>query len=165
MKKITFFLLTLLIIACQNTPKDLNEFKYIETTIQDLQKGYENGSWTIMEVVTAYSQRIATIDKSGPNLSSVIVINPDALVIADSLDKIAPENWGSLHGVPVLLKDNIDTKDKMATKNQHQSHSGPCQQCSSSRPSRKTFAHLAASATANRLQSYISAYSALQKGP
>ena len=81
MKKITFFLLTLLIIACQNTTKNLNEFKYIETTIQDLQKGYESGSWTIMEVVTAYSQRIATIDKSGPNLSSVIVINPDALVI------------------------------------------------------------------------------------
>ena len=120
MKKITFFLLTLLIIACQNTPKestskDLNEFKYIETTIQDLQKGYGNGSWTIVEVVTEYSQRIATIDKSGPNLSSVIVTNPDALVIADSLDQIAPENWGSLHGVPVLLKDNIDTKDKMAT--------------------------------------------------
>lgn len=120
MKNIAYTALGLLLLACQNTPKetptkDLNDFKFLEISIPELQEGYANGSWDIAEVVAAYTQRIKTIDQSGPSLSSVIVVNPDAMAIADSLDLVPPENRGPLHGVPVLLKDNIDTQDKMAT--------------------------------------------------
>jgi amidase len=100
-----------------NAPKtkDLNNFQFLEITIPELQEGYKNGQWTIREVMAAYSARIDAIDHNGPKLQSVIVVNPEALAIADSLDQIAPENRGPLHGVPVLLKDNIDTQDQMAT--------------------------------------------------
>src|SRR5262249_22633436 len=61
--------------------------------------------------------RIAAVDRVGPRLRSVIEINPDALVIAEALDKERKEKGprGPMHGIPVLVKDNIDTADKMAT--------------------------------------------------
>lgn len=64
-----------------------------------------------------YINRIEAIDDNGPELNSVIVVNPDALAIADSLDRelAAGKSRGPLHGIPVLLKDNIDTHDKMPT--------------------------------------------------
>ena len=119
-KKTKWAALSLLLFACQNqaeVPKteDLNNFQFLEITIPELQEGYKNGGWTIRDVIAAYSNRIDAIDHSGPQLHSVIVVNPDALAIADSLDRVAPEQRGPLHGVPVLLKDNIDTKDQMAT--------------------------------------------------
>jgi amidase len=120
MKKIIFSLLALAFLACQNNPKenapkDLNDFDFLEITIPELQAGYAAGNFTITDVIKAYSERINAIDHNGPSLMSVIVINPDAGAIADSLDQVALENRGPLHGVPVLLKDNIDTRDKMAT--------------------------------------------------
>ena len=119
-KKTKWAALSLLLFACQNqadTPKkaDPNNFQFLEITIPELQEGYKNGQWTIRDVMAAYSNRIEAIDHNGPQLQSVIVVNPEALAIADSLDQIAPENRGPLHGVPVLLKDNIDTQDQMAT--------------------------------------------------
>ena len=120
LKKTQWAALSLLLFACQNqveSPKteDLNNFQFLEITIPELQEGYKNGDWTIRDVIAAYSNRIDAIDHSGPQLQSVIVVNPDAFAIADSLDRVAPEHRGPLHGVPVLLKDNIDTKDQMAT--------------------------------------------------
>ena len=88
-----------------------------EMTIARLQQGYTDGSYKIADVVKIYLDRINEIDKSGPALNSVICINPDAMAIAEQLDKelAAGKPRGPLHGVPVILKDNIDTHDKMPT--------------------------------------------------
>jgi amidase len=86
-----------------------------EMTISELQKGYRDGKYTVSEVVTAYLARIDEIDKSGPTLNSIIKINPDALKIAEELDRefAGGKVRGPLFGIPVVLKDNIDTHDKM----------------------------------------------------
>jgi amidase len=88
-----------------------------EMTIRDLQQGYKDGKYTVTEVVSAYLDRIKEIDKTGPSINSIIVINPDAMQIAEALDREKAEGKerGSLFGVPVVLKDNIDTHDKMPT--------------------------------------------------
>jgi amidase len=86
-----------------------------ELTISNLQQGYREGKYTVSEVVSAYLDRIVTIDKKGPALNSIIIINPDALQIAEELDREFAEGKtrGALFGVPVVLKDNIDTHDRM----------------------------------------------------
>lgn len=88
-----------------------------EVSITDLQEGYKQKKYTIAAVVQGYLNRIQEIDKNGPQLNSVIEVNPDALEIAKELDKELAEgkSRGPLHGIPVLLKDNIDTHDKMHT--------------------------------------------------
>jgi amidase len=88
-----------------------------EMTIKDLQQGYKDGKYSVKEVVSAYLGRIEEIDKNGPALNSIIVINPDALQIAEELDREKAEGKtrGPLFGVPIVLKDNIDTHDKMPT--------------------------------------------------
>jgi len=88
-----------------------------ELTIAELQQGYKEGKYTVTSVVSTYLDRIKEIDKNGPELNSVIVINPDALQIAEELDRelAAGKSRGPMHGVPVILKDNIDTHDKMPT--------------------------------------------------
>lgn len=75
------------------------------------------GNTTSVELTRQYLQRIQTIDRSGPTLRSVLEVNPDALDIARSLDaeRKAKGPRGPLHGIPVLIKDNIDTADKMKT--------------------------------------------------
>jgi amidase len=77
----------------------------------------ESGRYTSRRLVELYLQRIAAIDVSGPRLRAVIETNPDALASADSLDaeRKAKGPRGPLHGIPVLIKDNIDTGDKMMT--------------------------------------------------
>ncbi len=88
-----------------------------EMTIRELQENYGQGKYTVKEVVTAYLDRISAIDKRGPCLNSLIIINPDALAIAEELDRELAEgkSRGPLHGVPIILKDNIDTDGKMPT--------------------------------------------------
>jgi amidase len=88
-----------------------------EMTISKLQQGYKDRKYTIKDVVQVYLDRINEIDKNGPKLNSVIAINPDALQIADELDKEMASGIirGPLFGVPVIIKDNIDTHDKMPT--------------------------------------------------
>jgi amidase len=88
-----------------------------EMTISQLEKAYQNHQFTVRQVVETYLQRIQDIDRQGPHLNSIIETNPDALAIADSLDKLLEkgEARGVLFGVPVVLKDNIDTHDKMST--------------------------------------------------
>ncbi len=86
-----------------------------EITISELQQGYRDKKFTVSEVVSAYLSRIEDIDSNGPALNSIIMVNPDALQIAEELDRESAEGKirGPLFGVPVVLKDNIDTHDKM----------------------------------------------------
>jgi len=92
-------------------------FELDEITIPDLQAGMKSGRFTARSLVEKYSARIEEIDKQGPSVNSVIELNPDALSIADTLDqeRKAKGPRGPLHGVPVLIKDNIDTADRMMT--------------------------------------------------
>ena len=85
--------------------------------ITTLQEGYRKKTYSIEDITQAYLDRIQAVDKNGSQLNSVLTINPDAIAIAKVLDKeLKAGKWrGPLHGVPVLLKDNIDTKDKMPT--------------------------------------------------
>jgi amidase len=96
---------------------DVKPFELDELTISELQDGMTSGRFTARSLAEKYLARIAEIDQSGPALRSVIELNPDALAIADSLDaerKSGPLR-GRLHGIPVLIKDNIGTADRMMT--------------------------------------------------
>lgn len=88
-----------------------------EMTISELTGAMESGEMTAHSIAEEYLQRIAEIDQAGPRVNSVIEINPDALAIADALDaeRKAGKTRGPLHGIPILLKDNIDTHDRMMT--------------------------------------------------
>jgi amidase len=92
-------------------------FDLNEATITDLQDRMKAGTATARTLTQKYLARIEAIDRNGPTLRSVIERNPDALALADSLDKERKEKGprSPLHGIPVLVKDNIDTADKMAT--------------------------------------------------
>ena len=89
----------------------------MEADIDQIQQSYRDGSLTVKELVQAYLERIEEIDKSGLQLNSIIEVNPDAILIAEELDKELKQGKirGPLHGIPVVLKDNIDTHDKMPT--------------------------------------------------
>ncbi|MGH7675315.1 MAG: amidase family protein, partial [Gemmatimonadales bacterium] len=92
-------------------------FELEEATIAQLQDGMRSGKWTARSLATAYLARIEELDGRGPTLRSVIETNPDALAIADRLDaeRRAGRVRGPLHGIPVLIKDNIATADRMMT--------------------------------------------------
>jgi amidase len=92
-------------------------FELNEVTISQLQQFMQDGKYTARTLTQLYLDRIQAIDKNGPKLNSVIETNPDALAIADAMDqeRKAGKVRGPLHGIPVLIKDNIDTADKMAT--------------------------------------------------
>lgn len=92
-------------------------FEFEEITIADLQARFERRTLTAEHLTRAYLDRIARIDHAGPALRSVIETNPDALALARALDKERHTKGarGPLHGVPVMLKDNIDTADRMET--------------------------------------------------
>src|SRR5262245_23573536 len=92
-------------------------FDLDELTIADLQQRMQAGQETARSIAQKYLARIDAIDRSGPTLHSVLEVNPDALAIADSLDaeRQSGRVRGPLHGVPILLKDNIATADKMMT--------------------------------------------------
>ena len=92
-------------------------FELDEITISDLQEGMKTGKFTARFLVEKYSSRIDDVDQRGPAINSVIEMNPDALWIAAALDqeRNAKGPRGPLHGIPVLIKDNIDTADRMMT--------------------------------------------------
>ncbi len=92
-------------------------FELEETTIVDLQRDMVTGKRTSRSITKLYLDRIAANDRRGPTLRSVIEINPDALSIASALDKERKQKGsrGPMHGIPVLIKDNIDTFDRMTT--------------------------------------------------
>jgi amidase len=116
--------------GCSSSPQDtkpMNDtgpaktsvapFELEETTVAALQEGMKSGKYTARSITERYLQRIADLDQQGPSLHSVIETNPEALQIADALDaeRKAKGARGLLHGIPVLVKDNIDTADKMTT--------------------------------------------------
>ncbi|NNE25562.1 MAG: amidase [Saprospiraceae bacterium] len=88
-----------------------------EVDIMTMHSKYKDGIWRIPNIVQWYIQRIKAIDENGPQLNSVLCLNPDAMEIAEALQTELEEGKvrGALHGIPVLLKDNIDTQDKMPT--------------------------------------------------
>ncbi|MCM3788923.1 amidase family protein [Domibacillus indicus] len=91
-------------------------FQIEEATIEQIQKALQSNQITSVELVQMYLDRIEAYDKNGPKINSVLTINPDALKIAAEMDKLRGKGkQGPLFGVPVLLKDNIDTKDNMPT--------------------------------------------------
>jgi amidase len=93
-------------------------FPLEEATIDDVQAAYRSGATTAERVVLAYQERIKAYDKAGPKLNVVIFLNPKALDEAKALDETLRRTGrfiGPLHGIPVLLKDNIDTKDMPTT--------------------------------------------------
>ncbi len=92
-------------------------FKIEDASISELQAAMQSGKTSSQALVKAYLARIKKIDKSGPHINSIIELNPDALAIAAALDKERKLSGprGPLHGIPVLIKDNIATADKMET--------------------------------------------------
>src|SRR5205823_11088797 len=92
-------------------------FEFEAGTIFDLQERMKSGTLTASALTNAYLRRIEEVDKNGPALNSVIELNPDALAISDSLDRERKQKGprGPMHGIPVLIKDNIDTADRMQT--------------------------------------------------
>jgi amidase len=92
-------------------------FPLDEQTIRQLQEAMTSGRYTSRQLVELYIQRIEQIDKAGPTLQSIAEINPDALETADALDAERRQRGprGPLHGIPIVIKDNIDTGDRMAT--------------------------------------------------
>jgi amidase len=96
---------------------EVKPFELDEITIADLQDGMKSGKFAARCLAEKYTARIEEIDKHGPTINSVLELNPDALAIADSLDRERKVKGprGPLHGIPVLIKDNIDTADKMMT--------------------------------------------------
>ena len=92
-------------------------FPLEEVTVAQLQEWMTSGRYTARQVAELYLRRIVEIDRSGPALHAVIEVNPDALAIADALDaeRKAKGVRGPLHGIPILIKDNIDTADRMLT--------------------------------------------------
>jgi len=99
------------------SPSPVKPFELDEATIAELQAAMKSGKYSARSIAEKYLDRIKEIDKSGPAINSIIELNPDALAIADSLDKERREKGprGALHGIPVLIKDNIDTADRMMT--------------------------------------------------
>ncbi|MGH9053472.1 MAG: amidase family protein, partial [Acidimicrobiia bacterium] len=93
------------------------QFEFGEATIAELQAAMEAGRQTSRRLVQAFIDRIKGIDLAGLQLNSVIEINPDALEIADRLDRERQSKGprGPLHGIPVLIKENIATADRMET--------------------------------------------------
>src|SRR5580765_863396 len=96
---------------------EVKPFELDEITISELQDGMKSGKFTARSLVEKYSARIDEIDKRGPAVNAIIEMNPDALTIADVLDqeRKAKGPRGPMHGIPVLIKDNIDTADRMMT--------------------------------------------------
>jgi amidase len=92
-------------------------FELDELTIADLQSAMAAGKYTAHSLARKYLDRIGEIDKQGPAINAVIELNPDALSIATELDRERKARGarGPLHGIPVLIKDNIDTHDRMTT--------------------------------------------------
>jgi amidase len=101
----------------QTTAAPVSSFEFDEVSLADLESRLKSGRLTSQVLTRAYLDRIDFIDRDGPAINSMIEPNPDALGIASALDKERRDNGprGPLHGIPVLIKDNIDTADKMHT--------------------------------------------------
>lgn len=123
----TVGLTTLLVEGCNDSKKDTGllkvdadanvAFDLDEETIRSLREKLASAKYSSEQLVALYLKRIENIDKSGPKLNAIIEVNPDALSIAKQMDNERKDGKtrGALHGIPVMIKDNIDTADKMQT--------------------------------------------------
>ena len=104
-------------IAFAPASPDIKPFELEEITLSELQDGMKSGKYTARSLVEKYTERIEAIDRRGPAINAVIEMNPEAPAIADALDseRKAKGPRGPLHGIPALIKDNIDTADRMMT--------------------------------------------------
>ena len=116
MKAVISYLSTILIVSCADT-STTNTFAFEEATVTELQAKMQAGELTAVALTTAYLERIKELDQSEGEVHSIIEINPEALTIAAELDteRASGEVRGPLHGIPVVIKDNIDTGDQMLT--------------------------------------------------
>ena len=105
------------LLPSPDQPAPPKAFELEEATIADLQAGMASGQYTARALAEKYAVRIAEIDRQGPTLASVIELNPQAFKIAEKLDEERKQKQlrGPLHGIPILIKDNIDTADGMQT--------------------------------------------------
>jgi amidase len=108
--------------ACQYVPATPAStapagYELDEVNLADLTSGLEQGKWTSAQLVQLYQGRIEAIDRNGPKLGAVLALNPDAAAIASQLDQERKNGKvrGPLHGIPILLKDNIETRDPIST--------------------------------------------------
>jgi amidase len=101
----------------QPQPVAVPAFELEEATVSSLQEAMSRGRVSARAIAERYLTRIDAVDKRGPTLNAIIELNPDALSVADALDRELKQKGprGPLHGIPVLLKDNIDTADRMKT--------------------------------------------------
>ncbi len=101
--------------AGEKQPAAIPEFEFHEWTFAQFSEVMESGKHTARSITKAYLQRIEDVDRSGPSLNAVIEVNPQALEIADKLDeeRASGRIRGPLHGIPIMIKDNIDTADQM----------------------------------------------------
>src|SRR6266566_6248973 len=103
--------------AAQSAAPNAVPTQHNEATVAQLQSEMASGRLTSEELTKEYLARIVALDQNGPGVNAVIELNPDALVMAHNADALRRRGvvLGPLHGIPVLLKDNIDTGDKMQT--------------------------------------------------
>ena len=120
----TFCLTTLLIVvlvapsfAAQPASRDNSQQNYNEWTVAQLEAAMANGNLTSEKLTKYYIQRILDLDQNGPGVNAVIELNPDAINIAKQMDQLRRHGHvlGPMHGIPVLVKDNVDTHDQMQT--------------------------------------------------
>lgn len=104
-------------LSTSPSSRRLPEFQLAELTIRELQAGLKSGAWSSRDLVREYSERIAALDRHGPTLRHMLDLNPDAESIADQLDRERRSGRirGPLHGIPLVIKDNIDSADRMTT--------------------------------------------------
>ncbi|MFL6601339.1 MAG: amidase family protein [Steroidobacteraceae bacterium] len=114
---IVLFLSPLVVSAEAPTTDSTHRFRFSEATVAELQSEMAAGRLTSEELTIAYIKRIFALDQHGPGVNSIIELNPDALAMARRADELRRHGHlkGPLHGIPVLLKANIDTGDRMQT--------------------------------------------------
>jgi amidase len=110
-------LVPLVTVAGPPTDDSKHRFQFSEATVAELQSEMAEGELTSEQLTTAYLRRILELDQGGPGVNSIIELNPDALAMARQADNLRKQGHvlGPLHGIPVLLKANIDTGDRMQT--------------------------------------------------
>ncbi|MBI4454886.1 MAG: hypothetical protein HY644_03195 [Acidobacteria bacterium] len=110
-------LLSLLVVAHCNKKAEAKSFHLLDATVDDIHNAYKLGQLTSRQLVQLYLDRIEAYDKKGPNINSIITVNPKALEDADKLDAALKTSGlvGPLHGIPVILKDQVDAKGMPTT--------------------------------------------------